>query len=107
MKWCIPVKLAWWPSKNFIAVTIWPLVIMKKDRVTPELERNEQCHVYQWLELGLILFPFVYFGFTLYGRFFKGYNWMTAYYYNPMEAESRASEDPNYKRRFLGWRDFL
>ncbi|HML83562.1 MAG TPA: hypothetical protein PKE52_00225 [Bacteroidales bacterium] len=97
------------PSKNFLAVTLWPFIFVRKDVKKKNttayfkmLVNHEMIHIKQQTELLVIPFYFLYILlFILYG--FK-------YRRNPFEAEAFANEYnkqyPNTRKRY-SWIKYL
>lgn len=103
----------WLPlGKNMNAMTVWPLVIVKKSRkefFTPFVERHERIHLAQQKELFLVGF------FILYVLFFLVKlavcrKWMEAYKQNPFEREAYDKEkNATYLngRKHYSWKSYL
>ena len=78
----------------------FPLIIVWEDH--PEVERvilNEKVHRKQWLECGIVGFPFIY-GYFYVRGICDGLSKWNAYYKNPMEIDSRNWDSPeSYDKR--------
>ncbi|SFB89677.1 hypothetical protein SAMN04487907_1011083 [Zunongwangia mangrovi] len=87
-------------GKNFIAVTIWPVIFVKDaDYMQDEMLLNhEKIHLRQQLEL-LVVFFYIFYAAEFIFRWIKYKNAMTAYRNISFEVEAYAHEkDEDYLR---------
>jgi len=83
--------------------------VFSRGKLDPQLKRHETIHFYQQLELLFVIQWFLYFIFSIIGRFRYG-SWVKAYLLNPFEAEAynnQTKEDYLKKRKFLAWTKYI
>ena len=109
----IIIKSKYIPFKGYTAMTLWPLIIVRKDQsshFTAAVERHERIHAAQQKEL-LILPFFVLYGLSyLWLRLVRRKNHRDAYFGIPFEREAYGNMfDKTYleNRRWMAWRSYV
>ena len=100
------------PLKGFIALTLWPIVFVRKDKeqlYTHIVERHEAIHGEQQKEM-LMVFFLLWYGIEWLIKLFYYRNPMTAYKNTSFEREAYNNQnDPAYLdgRRHYSWIKYL
>lgn len=101
------------PVKGFTALTIWPFVFVRKDRIdhfTPSAATHEEIHAAQQIEMLWILFLILYALEWVIKIPFRKFDTERAYMSISFEQEAFLyMDDPHYldNRKPFAWRKFI
>jgi hypothetical protein len=98
----VPVFLSYFSPIEIGAITLGPLVF-SRGKISERTRRHEAIHWEQYKELGVVLFPVLYFTFWLW-NLVKFKDGMRAYYMIPFEREAYVNDkDVGYLFRRKRW----
>lgn len=106
-----PIFLKYLAGKNVKAIAFFPFILVRDKKIMESKVtlNHEKIHWKQQLELFLVLFYFLYFGFYLFFRL-RGMNHFDAYKSIPFEKEAfQNQENLCYRtnRPFWAWLKYL